>query len=198
MKRRLALLGLGFVSVVAILAVPFALNHGKAKAAKPGAAAGSAHDFTFEAIEGGPLALSQYQGKAVLVVNTASQCGFTPQYEGLQKLWTDYKDKGLVVLGVPSNDFGGQEPGSNQEIKQFCEMNFAVDFPMTEKVAVTGKDAHPFYQWARSIDTEAVPRWNFAKFLIGPNGELIETFGSRTRPDSKELRAAIDAALPKP
>lgn len=161
------------------------------------AQAKTAHDFAFEAIEGGPLPMTQFQGKAVLVVNTASKCGFTPQYEGLQKLWTAYKDKGLVVLGVPSNDFLGQEPGTNEEIKQFCEMNFAIDFPMTGKVAVTGKDAHPFYQWAREVDKDAVPRWNFAKFLIGPNGELIGTFGSRTKPDAKELIAAVEAALPK-
>lgn len=162
------------------------------------AQAKTAHDFAFDAIEGGPLPLSQYAGKAVLVVNTASMCGFTKQYAGLQELWTRYKDRGLVVLGVPSNDFGGQEPGSNAEIKQFCEMNFAVDFPMTGKVAVTGKDAHPFYQWARSVNEDAVPRWNFAKFLVGANGELLDTFGSMTAPDSKKLLAAVEAALPKP
>lgn len=165
--------------------------------AAPAAFAASAHDFAFEAIEGGTLPLAQYKGKAVLVVNTASQCGFTPQYEGLQKLWTQYKDKGLVVVGVPSNDFGGQEPGSNEEIKKFCAMNFAVDFPMTTKVAVTGKEAHPFYQWARSVDKDAVPRWNFAKFLIDGDGNLVETFGSMTKPDSKKLVAAVEAALPK-
>jgi glutathione peroxidase len=162
-----------------------------------GAHAATAHDFAFEAIEGGPLPLSQYAGKALLVVNTASQCGFTPQYEGLQALWTAYKDRGLVVLGVPSNDFGGQEPGSNEDIKTFCEVNFAVDFPMTMKVAVTGTEAHPFYQWARSVDKGAVPRWNFTKFLIGPDGTLVETFGSTTKPDSKKLIAAVEAVLPK-
>ena len=108
----------------------------------------TAHDFAFTAIDGAPLPLKSFAGKAVLIVNTASQCGFTPQYAALQDLWTRYRDKGFVLLGVPSNDFGGQEPGTAAEIKEFCEVNFSVDFPLTEKVAVTGEGAHPFYAWA--------------------------------------------------
>jgi glutathione peroxidase len=110
--------------------------------------AGSAHDFRFTAIEGGALPLAQYKGKVVLLVNTASQCGFTPQYAGLQEVWDRYRDRGLVVLGVPSNDFGGQEPGSEAEIKEFCEVNFSVDFPLAAKEHVVGAEAHPFYRWA--------------------------------------------------
>ena len=113
-----------------------------------GAQATSAHQFTFDSIEGGELPLSDFAGKAVLVVNTASRCGFTPQYSELQELWSRYRSRGLVVLGVPSNDFGGQEPGTKAEIKTFCEVNFDVDFPMTDKVRVKGDEAHPFYAWA--------------------------------------------------
>jgi glutathione peroxidase len=111
------------------------------------AKAENAYDFTFQAIEGGALPLSQYKGKAVLVVNTASMCGYTPQYKSLETLWEKYRDKGLVVVGVPSNDFGGQEPGSDKEIKEFCNVNFAIDFPMTTKEPVKGAQAHPFYKW---------------------------------------------------
>ncbi len=156
-------------------------------------AAKSAHAFEFTSIEGDPLPLSGYKGKAVLVVNTASLCGFTPQYKGLQALWEEYRDKGLVVLGVPSNDFGGQEPESEAKIKEFCEVNFAVDFPMTAKYAVKGDAAHPFYRWAAAAKGE--PKWNFHKYLIGPDGRLVEAFGSRVAPDSPDLRKAIDAAL---
>ena len=157
---------------------------------------GSAHDYAFTAIDGAPLPLSDFDGKAVLVVNTASRCGLTPQYEGLEALWSDYKDKGLVVLGVPSNDFGAQEPGTESEIKAFCETRFGVDFPMTAKVAVTGAQAHPFYGWARSeLGEDAEPKWNFHKILVGKDGHAIRAFGSRTEPSNPELRRVIEAAL---
>lgn len=160
-----------------------------------------AYDFSFTAIDGEPLSLSLFRNKVVLVVNTASRCGFTPQYEGLQTLYETYKDKGLVIIGVPANDFGGQEPGSNQEIKQFCTMNYAITFPMAEKIAVTGKDAHPFYQWAAEQNKggllSAKPRWNFHKYLIGPTGELAGSFTSTTKPGSEELTRAIEAELAK-
>lgn len=159
------------------------------------AMAATAHDFDFVSIEGTPMPLSAFKGKAVLVVNTASMCGFTPQYKGLQTLWQQYKDKGLVVLGVPSNDFGGQEPGSEAKIKEFCEVNFAVDFPMTSKYAVKGDAAHPFYKWATTEKGE--PKWNFHKYLIAPDGKLVQAFGSRTAPDSTELTAAIEKVLPR-
>ncbi len=156
----------------------------------------TAHDFAFSAIEGGALPLKTFEGKLVLVVNTASRCGFTHQYAGLQTLWQDYRDRGLVVLGVPSNDFGAQEPGSESEIKTFCEVNFAVDFPMTGKVSVKGDAAHPFYRWAAAaLGPAAEPRWNFHKYLIGRDGALLAWFATASAPGSDEVRQAIEAAL---
>lgn len=159
----------------------------------------TAHSFAFKTIDGDPLFLSDYKGKVVLVVNTASRCGFTPQYEGLQKLYDTYKDRGLVVLGVPANDFGGQEPGSNKEIKEFCTMNFAINFPMSEKVEVTGKDAHPFYKWAgtqaRGNLLTGKPRWNFHKYLIAADGTLAGSYASTTKPGSGEFIKAIEREL---
>jgi glutathione peroxidase len=157
----------------------------------------SAFDFNFEALQGGDLPLAQYRGKVVLVVNVASQCGFTPQYNGLEKLWQDYRDRGLVVLGVPSNDFGAQEPGSAAEIQQFCESKYAVDFPLTAKVPVTGAKAHPLYKWFEArLGEEGRPRWNFHKYLIAPDGHLIAGYSSRVAPDDKKLLKAIDDNLP--
>jgi len=168
-------------------------------AAGPAAAAGpatSAYDFGFIAIEGGPLPLAQFKGKVVLLVNTASQCGFTPQYADLQAVWERYRDRGLVVLGVPSNDFGGQEPGSEAEIKQFCEVNFDVDFPLTAKERVVGEGAHPFYRWAaQTLGLAARPRWNFHKYLIGADGRLTGWFPTATTPTSAEVTGAIEAQL---
>ena len=158
--------------------------------------AGSAHDYSFTAIDGTPMPLSSFKDKAVLVVNTASQCGLTPQYAGLETLWSEYRDKGLVVLGVPSNDFGAQEPGTEDEIRTFCETRFSVDFPMTTKTVVKGEAAHPFYQWARSqLGDEAEPKWNFHKLLVGPDGRLLGAFGSRTEPTDPAVTAAIEGAL---
>jgi glutathione peroxidase len=158
----------------------------------------SAHDFSFTSIEGKPMPLSAFKGKAVLVVNTASQCGLTPQYKGLEDLWKRYKTKGLVVVGVPSNDFGAQEPGSEGEIKTFCETRFGVDFPLTSKQSVIGASAHPFYKWvAEELGEAAVPKWNFHKYLVGPDGALAGTFGSMTAPDDAGLTKAIDEALAK-
>jgi glutathione peroxidase len=156
----------------------------------------TAYDFSFRSIDGGALPLSNFKGKAVLVVNVASQCGLTPQYSGLEELWKANRDKGLVILGVPANDFGAQEPGTEQEIKTFCETRFAVDFPMTAKEHVIGAEAHPFYKWiAGELGEDAAPKWNFQKYLIGRDGKIAGTFGSRTAPDAPELKAAIDAAL---
>lgn len=158
----------------------------------------SAFDFDFTAIDGKPLPMAKFKGKAVLVVNTASQCGFTPQYDGLEALWRQYRDRGLVVLGVPSNDFGAQEPGSAAEIQQFCRTSFDVDFPLTEKQRVIGGEAHPFYRWlARELGEGAAPRWNFHKYLIGPDGAIAGAFPSKTTPQSPELIQAIEAVLPK-
>ncbi|MDX1402124.1 MAG: glutathione peroxidase, partial [Kiloniellales bacterium] len=144
------------------------------------------------------LPLSSFKGKAVLIVNTASFCGFTHQYADLQAAWSRYREKGLVVLGVPSNDFGSQEPGSESEIKEFCEVNFDVDFPLTEKVHVKGQDAHPFYKWAaEQMGYAAIPRWNFHKYLVSPDGELIDWFATTTSPGSERVIAAIEASLPR-
>lgn len=157
----------------------------------------SAHDFSFTAIEGDALPMERYRGKVVLVVNTASRCGFTNQYEGLQELWTRYKSKGLVVLGVPSNDFGRQEPGTETEIKEFCSVNFAVDFPMTEKVVVSGEQAHPLYRWMAQQSDGAEPKWNFYKYLIDPDGRVVRLFPSQTRPTDDVLIATIETVLPR-
>lgn len=156
----------------------------------------SAHDFEFASIDGKPLKLSQFAGKPVLVVNTASECGLTPQYAGLQALSEKYAPRGLVVLGVPSNDFGGQEPGTEAEIKSFCAANYKVTFPMTAKNAVVGAGAHPLYQWAAAAGGEA-PKWNFHKYLIGADGTLAATFGSKVPPGDPALASAIEAALAK-
>lgn len=162
----------------------------------PAGAAESAYDFVFTGIDGAPLPLSAFRGKALLIVNTASQCGFTPQYESLQKLWVDYRDRGLVVLGVPSNDFGSQEPGSEAQIKEFCAVNFAIDFPMTGKTAVRGEAAHPFYRWAAAqVGVLGVPRWNFHKYLVGADGRLADWFSTTTTPDAARLREAVEKQL---
>ena len=158
----------------------------------------TAFDFTFQAIDGQALPMAKFKGKTVLLVNTASQCGFTPQYQGLQDLWRRYRDRGLVVLGVPSNDFGAQEPGSATQIKQFCEVNFSVDFPLTDKQIVIGGGAHPLYRWlAAELGEGAAPRWNFHKYLIAPDGAVVEVFPSRVEPLSPELIEAVEANLPK-
>ena len=153
--------------------------------------------FTFASISGGePISLSEYSGKVVMVVNTASKCGLTFQYEGLEQLYQSYKDRGLVVLGVPSNDFGGQEPGSDTEIARFCQLNFGVSFPMTTKYKVRGKNAHPFYHSAQQIlGKEASPKWNFHKYLIGRDQHLLNHFGSTTAPNDKRLVKALESAL---
>lgn len=157
----------------------------------------TAHDFDFVSIEGDALPLRSYEGKAVLVVNTASHCGFTHQYADLQALWERYRGRGLVVLAVPSNDFGGQEPGTEAEIKQFCEVNFSADFPMTSKVHVKGAEAHPFYEWAvAELGVAAAPRWNFHKYLVAPDGRLVDWFATATSPTSDEVQRAIEAHLP--
>lgn len=156
----------------------------------------NAHDFNFRGIDGESLPLAGFKGKAVLVVNTASECGFTPQYAGLQSLWDRNRERGLVVLGVPSNDFGAQEPGNEGAIATFCAGQFGVDFPMTEKVRVIGGDAHPFYGWiAETLGEDAAPRWNFHKYLIDGNGDLAAMWPSKVEPLSGEIAGAIDTAL---
>lgn len=158
----------------------------------------TAHDFTFQKLgEPGEIKLSDYAGKAVLVVNVASACGLTPQYRDLEALYESKAPKGLVILGVPCNDFGHQEPGSEKEIREFCDTSYHVTFPMTAKVDITSAEKrHPFYKWiAEELGDSALPRWNFHKYLIGKNGELLESIGSKTAPLAPETLDAIKDAL---
>lgn len=156
-------------------------------------AANSIHDFSLKSIDGQDLPLSTYKGKVVLLVNTASQCGFTPQYSGLESIHAKYKDRGLVLLGVPANNFGGQEPGTNEEIKTFCTRNYRVTFPMSAKVSVKGADQTPLYKYLSEAAGE--PRWNFTKYLVGRDGKVIKRFDAPVSPESPEIAAAIEAAL---
>ena len=150
---------------------------------------------SLESIGGGPLPTADYKGHVVLLVNTASQCGFTGQYKGLEELWRRYKDQGLVVVGVPSNDFGGQEPGSKEEIKRFCEASFDVTFPLADKQVVSGPAAHPLYRWAaQQTGALGTPSWNFHKILIGRDGRIVDWFSAAGGMGPK-LERAVEAAL---
>jgi glutathione peroxidase len=157
----------------------------------------TAYAFTFHSLTGDkPLPLAQFKGKVLIIVNTASKCGFTPQYEGLEKLYETYKSRGLVIVGVPSNDFGAQEPDNNNEIANFCKLNYGVTFPMASKERVTGEKAHPFYRWARETEGfVGAPKWNFHKYLINRRGELVDYFHSTTAPDNGRLIAALEQLL---
>jgi glutathione peroxidase len=161
------------------------------------ARAGNVYDFSFTAIDGTPMPMSRFAGKAILLVNTASFCGFTPQYKGLQALWERYRDDGLVVIGVPSNDFGSQEPGTEDEIKDFCEATYRIDFPLTEKQHVVGRDAHPLYRWVvEELGPGSAPIWNFHKFLIDPDGNPVQWFETTARPGAAHVIDAIVSVLP--
>lgn len=158
------------------------------------------HTFTVNDIDGNEFNLADYSGKVVLIVNTASKCGFTPQYEDLQVLHEQYKDKGLVVIGFPANNFGGQEPGTNEEIKTFCLTNYDVNFPMMSKVSVKGDDIHPLFAHLTTAENESFTgeiNWNFEKFLIDKNGMLVERFRSKTKPLSSDLKNSIERELGK-
>ncbi|GAA5188448.1 glutathione peroxidase [Rugosimonospora acidiphila] len=160
----------------------------------------SIYDVKIGSLQGGEADLAQYRGRALLIVNVASQCGLTPQYTGLQKLATEYERRGLVVLGVPCNQFGGQEPGTADEIAEFCDANYGVTFPMTEKVDVNGPNRHPLYQQltatADAGGEAGDVQWNFEKFVVGPDGAVAARVRPRTTPDSPELIAAVEAVLP--
>ena len=154
-----------------------------------------ATDFSFKGVDGRAINLAEHKGKVIIVVNVASRCGFTNQYEGLQTLWKTYKDKGVLVVGVPSNNFR-QEPGSNKEIKDFCESTFGIDFPITEKQSVLGSDAHPFFIWAKkNYGSGAIPKWNFHKIIIGKSGKVVETLASITKPSSKKFISIIEQEI---
>lgn len=163
-------------------------------AVTPAAGAEAAPDAPFRAIEGGELALSAYRGGPVLVVNTASRCGFTNQYDGLQALYDEYRDRGLTVVAVPSDAFN-QEYASNEKVKEFCEVNYNLTLPMTEVTPVTGPDAHPFYLWLKETHRFA-PRWNFNKVLLDGEGRFVDAWGSSVKPKSPLITGKIEAALP--
>ena len=155
------------------------------------------YDFEARTIDGHTVPLRQFEGRVLLIVNTASQCGFTPQFKGLQALWETYGERGLTVLGFPSNEFGGQDPGSNDEIASFCEMNFGVSFPMMAKVEVNGGQAHPLYRWLKAekpgmLGSEGI-KWNFTKFLVGRDGRVLKRYAPQDAPE--KIAADIEAAL---
>ncbi|MBP6764074.1 MAG: glutathione peroxidase [Rubrivivax sp.] len=157
----------------------------------------SVYDFEAVSITGQPAQLSSQRGKVLLIVNTASACGFTPQFAGLEKLWADYREQGLVIVGFPSNEFGGQDPGANEQIASFCELNYGVSFPMMAKVQVNGAQAHPLWKWLKAqapglLGTEGV-KWNFTKFLVGRDGQVLKRYAPNDTPES--LRKDIEKAL---
>lgn len=157
------------------------------------------HNFTMDNIQGEPVELNQYSGKVILIVNTASKCGFTYQYDGLEELYQKYKEQGFVILGFPANDFLKQEPGSNEEIAEFCRLNFGVTFPMFSKISVKGKGIHPLYEYLTSDDSGhefgGKISWNFNKFLISKEGKVIDRFGSKQKPESEKIIEAVEKAL---
>lgn len=189
------LLRMGFLTLLTAGIFMFGFSKANAEPKK-----GSAYDFSFTTLVGEEkLPLSQFKGKVILVVNTASNCGFTKQYDGLQKLYDTHKGKGLVILGVPSNDFGSQEPGSSSDIAEFCKRNYGVTFPMAAKQVVSGDAAHPFYRWASdTLGFGTSPKWNFHKYLIARDGTLVDHFNSTTSPDASRLVGAVEAELAKP
>ena len=153
----------------------------------------NAHDIEFTGLDGKPLALAAFKGRSILLVNVASACGFTPQYGPMQALAEEFGDTGPVVIGIPCNDFGAQEPGSAATISDFCETRFGVTFPMTDKVSILDAvNRHPFYQWvANELGDDALPKWNFHKYVVGPDGALVASFGSRIAPDGEDMRKAL-------
>jgi glutathione peroxidase len=158
--------------------------------------ASSIYDFTLNAIDGVPAPLAAYRGKVLLLVNVASYCGYTPQYQGLEALYEKYKNRGLVVIGFPANNFGQQEPGTNAEIKEFCQRTYKVKFPMYAKISVLGEDKAPLYQYLTAAMGGEI-QWNFTKFLVGRDGKIVARFEPQVTPESAEVRAVIETALGK-
>ena len=155
----------------------------------------TAYAFAFPGLSGGDIRLAEFTGRPLLVVNTASLCGYTPQYAGLQELWSEFRERGLTVIGVPSNDFGGQEPGGTSEITETTHHQYGVTFPIAAKVVVVGAKAHPFYKWAADARPKDVPRWNFHKYLIGRDGYIAEVFASAIEPTDTRIKTAVAKAL---
>ena len=181
------------IVLACLLAAPAAAQAPGAQT--PGMSRMTASAFSFVGLDGGDIRLSAYAGKPILVVNTASQCGYTPQYAGLQQLWTRYQERGLMIIAVPSNDFGGQEPGGASEIHETANHVYGITFPLAEKAVVKGASPHPFYQWAASERPLDVPRWNFHKYLIGRDGHIVAAFPSAVEPTDPRLIAAIEKQL---
>lgn len=179
-------------AIAAGAALPFAARSARAQAAMSRM---TAYGFSFQGLKGGDIRLADFAGKPLLVVNTASLCGFTPQYAGLQEIWTQFRDRGLTVIGVPSNDFGAQEPGGATDITQTAEHTYHVTFPITAKTVVKGPNAHPFYKWAAAERPADLPSWNFHKYLVGRDGYLADAFSSRVEPTDTRVVTAIARSL---
>jgi glutathione peroxidase len=198
---RRTLLRLAFAGGASVVAARDAAAAGQLTPASGAMSKRTAYGFTFDALEGPSLQLADYARHPILVVNTASLCGFTPQYAGLQQLWSKFRERGLTIIGVPSNDFGGQEPGGVKDIEETAQHQYGVTFPITAKTVVRGPDAHPFYKWAAAERPADVPRWNFHKYLIGGDGLIADVFASEIEPIDGAVVAAItreigDAARP--
>jgi glutathione peroxidase len=181
--------------LTAALAAAAAPLAGRAARAQPAMSRITAYAFSFRALDGGDISLADYTGRPLLIVNTASLCGYTPQYAGLQQLWAEFHGRGLMIIGVPSNDFGGQEPGGSSEIAQTAQHQYGVTFPITAKAVVNGPDAHPFYRWAAAARPKDVPRWNFHKYLIGRDGYIADVFASAVEPSDTRVKTAIARTL---
>jgi glutathione peroxidase len=179
-------------AALAVAAGPLAIRAARAQAAMSRI---TAYAFSFRALDGGDISLADYTGRPLLIVNTASLCGYTPQYAGLQELWTEFHGRGLMIIGVPSNDFGGQEPGGSSEIAETAQHQYGVTFPIAAKAVVNGPDAHPLYKWAAAARPKDVPRWNFHKYLIGHDGYIAEVFPSAVDPSDTRVKTAIARAL---
>jgi glutathione peroxidase len=179
-------------SLLAATTIPAWMRGADAQAAMTGI---TAYAFSFPALAGGDIRLADYAGHPMMVVNTASLCGFTPQYAGLQQLWSEFHDRGLMIVGVPSNDFGGQEPGGATEIAETAQHQYGVTFPMAAKAVVKGPDAHPFYRWAATARPKDVPRWNFHKYLVGRDGYLADVFPESVDPLDTRVKTAVARAL---
>jgi glutathione peroxidase len=185
-----------FALAVVVAGIGYALSPYFRNTTPHNAAAKSLYEFTVKDIDGQDVPLSKFKGKVIMVVNVASKCGNTPQYKGLEQMYEKYKDQGLVILGFPANNFAGQEPGSDAEIKEFCSATYAVKFPMFSKVSVKGDDAHPLYQWLiASTEDKSDVDWNFAKFLVGRDGKVLGRFKARIKPDDIKLISAVESAL---
>ncbi len=194
MKKSLLLIGAVALSI-ACLSIVKAISI-KSEPAMTPSEYKSVYDFTMKNIDGKDIKLSSYKGKVLLIVNVASRCGYTPQYEGLQKLYTTYKDKGLVILGFPANNFKEQEPGSNEEIKEFCSLKYGVSFPLFSKISVKGDDKHPLYKYlTENPENGGEITWNFNKFLVSKDGKVLAHFSQKDKPEDPKMAEAIEAAL---